>query len=188
MAELGVEVVSHPTLVSPIGSIRYTPNPNLTIRSILQALPQPITAAVFHPPSLQSISMKLQAREARKIARLFLVAALFTIPTFVVGIVGMVALPKAHTFRQHIERPVWGGASLGVIVLWALATPVQFGVGWWVFWAVIAGFILIGLLGYSTRSRMPLFLVAEGGSGGGEISFNLGLWTCSLRSRQLLLI
>jgi hypothetical protein len=76
--------------------------------------------------------MQLQAREARKIARLFLIATIFAIPTFVVGIVGMIALPKSHPFRQHIEKPVWGGAGLGVLVLWALATPVQFGVGWYV--------------------------------------------------------
>jgi Cu+-exporting ATPase len=74
--------------------------------------------------------MKLQAREARKVARLFAIATLFAIPTFVVGIIGMVALSKTHPFRRHIEQPVWGGAALGVIVLWVLATPVQFGVGW----------------------------------------------------------
>ncbi|KAH7343468.1 E1-E2 ATPase-domain-containing protein [Rhizoctonia solani] len=111
LSEIGVEMITRPTIASP-------------------NLPEPITAKVYHPPSLHSIAMKLQAREARKIARLFLVATLFAIPTFVVGIVGMIALPKSHPFRQHIEKPVWGGAGLGIIVLWALATPVQFGVGW----------------------------------------------------------
>ncbi|KDN37191.1 hypothetical protein RSAG8_10323, partial [Rhizoctonia solani AG-8 WAC10335] len=130
LSELGVDMITRPTLASPIGSIRYTPNSKLTIRSILDSLPEPITAKVYHPPSLHSIAMKLQAREARKIARLFLIATLFAIPTFVVGIIGMIALPKSHPLRQHIEKPVWGGAGLGVIVLWALATPVQFGVGW----------------------------------------------------------
>ncbi|KAG8684261.1 hypothetical protein FRC09_015504 [Ceratobasidium sp. 395] len=130
LAEMGVETISRPTLASPIITIRYTPDSNLTIRSILNTLPQPITGIVYHPPSLHSISMRLQAREARKVARLFTIATLFAIPTFVVGIIGMVALPKTHPFRQHIEKPVWGGAGLGVIVLWALATPVQFGVGW----------------------------------------------------------
>ncbi|KEP50109.1 copper resistance-associated P-type ATPase [Rhizoctonia solani 123E] len=130
LSELGVDMITRPTLASPIGSIRYTPNSKLTIRSILDNLPEPITAKVYHPPSLHSIAMKLQAREARKVARLFLIATLFAIPTFIVGIVGMIALPKSHPFRQHIEKPVWGGAGLGVIVLWALATPVQFGVGW----------------------------------------------------------
>ncbi|CAE7107510.1 unnamed protein product [Rhizoctonia solani] len=130
LSELGVNMITRPTLASPIGSIRYTPNSKLTIRSIMESLPEPITAKIYHPPSLHSIAMKLQAREARKIARLFLIAALFAIPTFVVGIIGMIALPKSHPFRQHIEQPVWGGAGLGVIVLWVLATPVQFGVGW----------------------------------------------------------
>lgn len=130
LSSMGVDLISRPTLASPIGSIRYTPNPDLTIRTILQALPEPITAMVYHPPSIQSISMKLQAREARKIARLFIIATLFAIPTFVIGIIGMVALPKTHPFREQVEQPVWGGAALGVVVLWALATPVQFGVGW----------------------------------------------------------
>ncbi|CAE6447725.1 unnamed protein product [Rhizoctonia solani] len=127
---IGVDVITRPTFASPIGSIRYTPSPKLTIRSILESLPEPITAKIYHPPSLHSIAMKLQAREARKIARLFLISTLFAIPTFVVGIIGMIALPKSHPFRQHIEKPVWGGAGLGVVVLWGLATPVQFGVGW----------------------------------------------------------
>ncbi|KAJ1308973.1 hypothetical protein OPQ81_004656 [Rhizoctonia solani] len=130
LSGIGVEMITPPTLASPIGSIHYTPSSKLTIRSILENLPEPIGAKVYHPPSLHSIAMKLQAREARKIARLFLIATLFAIPTFVVGIIGMIALPKSHPFRQHIEKPVWGGAGLGVIVLWALATPVQFGVGW----------------------------------------------------------
>lgn len=126
---MNVDVLSQPTLASPIMTIRYTPDANLTIRSILKALPQPITGTVYHPPSVHSISMRLQAREARKVARLFAIATLFTIPVFVVGIVGMVVLSKSHPFRRHLEEPVWGGAGLGVVVLWALATPVQFGVG-----------------------------------------------------------
>ncbi|KAG9105046.1 hypothetical protein FRC06_000019 [Ceratobasidium sp. 370] len=130
ISEMGVEVISRPTLASPIMTLRYIPDSKLTIRSILDTLPHPITGAVYHPPSLHSISMRLQAREARKIARLFAIATLFAIPTFVVGIVGMIALPKTHAFRRHLEQPVWGGAALGVIILWALATPVQFGVGW----------------------------------------------------------
>ncbi|KAG9122259.1 hypothetical protein FRC07_001455 [Ceratobasidium sp. 392] len=130
LSEMGVDIMSRPTLSSPIMTLRYTPDSKLTIRSILNTLPQPITGTIYHPPSLHSISMKLQAREARKVARLFVIATLFTIPTFVVGIIGMVALPKSHSFRRHVEQPVWGGAGLGVIVLWALATPVQFGVGW----------------------------------------------------------
>ncbi|QRW01867.1 copper(2+) exporting ATPase [Ceratobasidium sp. AG-Ba] len=130
LLEMGVEVVSRPTLASPIATIRYVPNSKLNIRAILASLPSPIRATIYHPPSIHSISMRLQAREARKIAWLFTIATLFAIPTFVVGIVGMVALPKVHPFRRHVEQPVWGGAALGVIVLWALATPVQFGVGW----------------------------------------------------------
>ncbi|KAF8605270.1 heavy metal translocatin [Ceratobasidium sp. AG-I] len=130
LTEMKVDVLSSPSIASPIVTIRYTPDSNLTIRSILKALPHPITGSVYHPPSVHSISMRLQAREAHKIARLFAIATLFAIPTFVVGIIGMVALSKSHPFRRHIETPVWGGAGLGVIVLWALATPVQFGVGW----------------------------------------------------------
>ncbi|KAF8759935.1 Retinoic acid induced 16-like protein [Rhizoctonia solani] len=114
LSTIGIDMITRPSLASPIGSIRYTPNSKLTIRSILGNLPEPIIAKIYHPPSLHSIAMKLQAREARKIARLFLIATLFA----------------SHPLRQRIEKPVWGGAGLGVIVLWALATPVQFGVGW----------------------------------------------------------
>lgn len=44
-------------------------------------------------------------------------------------IVGMVILPPHHPFRMVWERPVWGAANLGTVIMWPLATVVQFGVG-----------------------------------------------------------
>lgn len=41
----------------------------------------------------------------------------------------MVILPRQHPFAMYWMRPVWGRATLGTVVLWPLATVVQFGVG-----------------------------------------------------------
>jgi hypothetical protein len=45
------------------------------------------------------------------------------------AIVGMVLLPSHSAFRTMWMKPVWGAANLGTVVLWPLATIVQFGVG-----------------------------------------------------------
>lgn len=45
------------------------------------------------------------------------------------AIVGMVLLPSRSAFRTIWMKPVWGAANLGTVVLWPLATIVQFGVG-----------------------------------------------------------
>jgi P-type Cu+ transporter len=56
-------------------------------------------------------------------------AAIFTIPTFIIGVVGMMLLPQGNHFRQWCEGiGWWGGASRAVILLWIIATIVQFGI------------------------------------------------------------
>lgn len=43
--------------------------------------------------------------------------------------VGMVLLPDGNAMARNIRRPVWGAAELGTLIIWPLATLVQFGVG-----------------------------------------------------------
>jgi Cu+-exporting ATPase len=92
-------------------------------------IPKPFTAKIYHPPSLLSRSKELHIREARRLTTLFAIALLFAIPTFVIAIVGMTILPSSNKFRMWCETPLWGGANRSIIILWILATFVQFGVG-----------------------------------------------------------
>ncbi|KAG8961148.1 hypothetical protein FRC03_005704 [Tulasnella sp. 419] len=117
------------TEASPVTKIIYTPSNTFTIREIIGAFNDPFSAKIMQPTSLFSRARHLQAREARKLSILFAISLLFAIPTFVIGIVGMVILKSNHPFRQWCEEPVWGGAARAVPILGALATIVQFGVG-----------------------------------------------------------
>ncbi|KDQ20362.1 hypothetical protein BOTBODRAFT_395063 [Botryobasidium botryosum FD-172 SS1] len=117
------------TLESPRMTIVYIPSPELTIRTLL-SLPTPFSGSLYQPPTLFSRSRALQAREARRLLRLFLVSTLFAIPTFVFGVMGMMLLPSGNAFRQYCDAPVWGGATRAVVAIFVLATCVQFGIGW----------------------------------------------------------
>ncbi|KAG8831427.1 hypothetical protein FRC17_003163 [Serendipita sp. 399] len=109
--------------------ICYTPSTSLNIRTILSNTPHPFTASIYVPPSLQSRSRELQQKEARKMLRLFLMSAVFAIPTFIIGVVGMMLLPRTNSFRRWCQGAGWwGGASRAVILLWIFATIVQFGI------------------------------------------------------------
>jgi hypothetical protein len=48
------------------------------------------------------------------------------------GIVGMVILPPGNILHEFTMRPTWGAAKMGTIIIWPIATVVQFGVGRWV--------------------------------------------------------
>ncbi|PVG02053.1 heavy metal translocatin [Serendipita vermifera] len=112
-----------------LSTLRYTPTETLTIRAILSKSPHPFTASLYTPPSLYSRSREIQRKEARKTLRLFLASTVFAIPTFIIGIVGMLLLPETNPFRQWCQGVGWwGGASRAVILLWILATLVQFGI------------------------------------------------------------
>lgn len=110
-------------------TVRYVPSSSLNIRTILEKVPHPFSATVHQPPSIHSRSREIQMKEKQKITRLFLLSFIFAIPTFIIGVVGMMLLPKKNRFRQWCEGiGWWGGASRAVILLWVLATIVQFGI------------------------------------------------------------
>ncbi|KAL1408194.1 hypothetical protein Q8F55_004999 [Vanrija albida] len=120
------------TLKAPVTTITYAPHDPLTIRDILQSLTDvapEFDAEVVRNQSLSERSREMQRHEVKILGSHLAVAFLFAIPTFIIGIVSMVLLPKRNGFRQYFMEPVWGGADRGTIALFALATPVQFGVG-----------------------------------------------------------
>ena len=112
-----------------ISTVRYQPSSSFTIRTICASAPQPFKATVYHPPSLYSRSREIQIREAESRIRQFLISLVFAIPTFVFGIIGMIALPTSNPFRQWCDTPGWwGGASRAVVLLFIFATLTMFSV------------------------------------------------------------
>ena len=109
----------------------YAPSAHTTLRSILSDLASLDPAfKVVHvtPPSLASRSAELARREFLDYAVRFAVALVFAVPTFVVGMLAP-ALDESAPLRQRLAAPAWGGATVAEVTLFALATPVQFGVG-----------------------------------------------------------
>ncbi|BEJ17273.1 hypothetical protein CspHIS471_0606740 [Cutaneotrichosporon sp. HIS471] len=121
------------TLHAPVTTLSYIPRDPLTIRDILgqlTALAPEFDAEVVRQQSLSERSQEIQRREVKLLAAHLAVAVLFAIPTFIIAIVSMVLLKADHPFRRFWDQPVWGGANLGTVTQWPLATVVQFGVGW----------------------------------------------------------
>lgn len=122
--------ISH---TNPISSLSYTPIPGVNglnlrrVKSSVESLG--FTLSVDHEESLEARGRRAQLKERRLILIRFGTSFLFAIPTFVIAVVGMSLLSADDPFRLYWDEPVWGGASRGTVSLFALATPVQFGVG-----------------------------------------------------------
>ncbi|WVF69120.1 hypothetical protein IAT40_003894 [Kwoniella sp. CBS 6097] len=129
---LPVETYTPITLHSPITTITYIPHPPLTIRRLLEGISEvapEFEAEVVKTQSLSERSRLIQRREVKILALHCLAAIVFAIPTFIIGIVGMVLVNGHNQFKMDVMKPIWGAANLGTIILWPLATIVQFGVG-----------------------------------------------------------
>lgn len=112
------------TKIKDISTVKYVPSANLNIRAILD-FSAPIKASLYIPPSITTRSRDIQQRETDHLTKLFFIAFLIAIPTFIVGVVGMSLVPKSNAFRRWCEQPIWGGAMRSVVALWILATFVQ---------------------------------------------------------------
>ncbi|WWC88506.1 uncharacterized protein L201_003417 [Kwoniella dendrophila CBS 6074] len=127
-----IETYTPLTLNSPITTISYIPYQPLTIRDLLHGISNispEFEANIMKTQSLSERSKHIQKKEVKILASHCLVAIVFAIPTFIIAIVSMILLPEHNTFRMRMMEPIWGGANLGTLILWPLATVVQFGVG-----------------------------------------------------------
>nr|XP_018262226.1 uncharacterized protein I303_05242 [Kwoniella dejecticola CBS 10117]OBR84384.1 hypothetical protein I303_05242 [Kwoniella dejecticola CBS 10117] len=129
---LPVETYTPITLHQPVTIISYIPHEPLTIRDLVDGIggvaPE-FEVEVVKTQSLNEKSQKIQKREVKILASHCAVAIIFAIPTFIIAIVSMILLPSSNAFKMHMMKPVWGAANLGTVILWPLATVVQFGVG-----------------------------------------------------------
>lgn len=146
------------SLSSPVTTVTYTPHAPLTIRDILKSLSDvapEFDAEIARVQSLSERSREIQRREVKILASHLAVAIVFAIPTFIIGIVAMVILPSSNGFRKYWHVPAWGGANRATLALWALASIVQFGVGWLFYKRALNSLLPI------LRSFVPSFLLAH---------------------------
>lgn len=122
------------TLEQPFTTISYIPRPPsvFTLRH-LQSQIAALGPFTIHPinasTTLASLSQRAATRESHHLLLLLLIAFIFAIPTFVIAIVAMSLLPPSHPLAVYFNAPIWNSATRGTLSLFALATPVQFGVG-----------------------------------------------------------
>ncbi|KZT57332.1 heavy metal translocatin [Calocera cornea HHB12733] len=126
LSELDIKVLSPPSSAADLFTLSYIPTPTLTIRTILSSLPSPLTGTLYRPPTLSELARKSQLKELYHRLIAFGLSFLFAIPTFIIGIVGMLLLPSTNSLNMWCMAPAWGGATAGTLFLFALATPVYF--------------------------------------------------------------
>ncbi|CAG8761415.1 6946_t:CDS:1, partial [Acaulospora morrowiae] len=76
-------------------------------------------------------NIKKRARaEQKKLLRRFISSLFFAVPTFIVAMVFMLALPETNRVRMAFEYQLVPGLELATLILFVLSTPVQFLLGY----------------------------------------------------------
>lgn len=123
-----LEVITPPTRQRPIMKLSYVPDaPSFTIRQILAAIEASdpsFSASIYHPPSLEERSKRIQRQHQLQILWRVIFTGIVCVPSFVIGIVYMSLLPMKA--KHFIMSPWTSGISRAQIALFIMATPVYF--------------------------------------------------------------
>ncbi|ORX78321.1 heavy metal translocatin [Basidiobolus meristosporus CBS 931.73] len=87
-------------------------------------------ATVVQPSTKGPSIQERHAHETRSLLIRFLWALSFAIPAFIIGIIFDVALSKENRVRRAFASEVCPGLSVSFLIMWILATPVQFILAW----------------------------------------------------------
>ncbi|TIB57755.1 hypothetical protein E3P78_04130 [Wallemia ichthyophaga] len=123
------------TLDHPFVTVTYTPNsPLLTVRSIIRdihhAHPKFTITAVENNSANSSRSTAIHLAESKAWLVRVAVSAVFSFAALVINVIGMELLNEDHPVRRELERPIWGQATVGIVVMFLLSSPVYLIVGW----------------------------------------------------------
>lgn len=125
-----LDIVQRPTLERPIAKLTYTPEaPDFTIRHILAAIEASDTAlkaSVFHPPTLEERSKRIQRHHQKQILYRVILTAVICVPTFVIGIAYMDLVSGQDPSKIFLTEPWTSGISRAQMALFIMATPVYF--------------------------------------------------------------
>ena len=122
--QLGLLSFTAITSRNNVSKITYRPSKSLTIRKILD-FPSPINGVIKKHPSIHTLGRESQRREAKSLSRLLLLSFIISVPTFIIGVVGMTLLPKSNAFRMWCEEVVFGGCQRAILALFVLSTLSQ---------------------------------------------------------------
>ncbi|CAG8600095.1 5330_t:CDS:2, partial [Acaulospora colombiana] len=73
---------------------------------------------------------KRSEREQKKLKKRFLFSLLFAVPTFIIAMIFMLALPSTNKIRMAFEYQLTPGLEVSTLILFILSTPVQFILGY----------------------------------------------------------
>lgn len=128
--EDSIKILQRPEIRKPIMQVAYLPDGAISIRSIIGAVADvdpAFTVSIYHQPTLEERSRRLQQAEKRSIMYRLLFAGVIAIPTFVIGVVYMSLVPKDNKTRIWFEEPIWGGNVTRIEwALFIITTPVMF--------------------------------------------------------------
>lgn len=131
-AEGKFKVLKLPSLSEPKTQIAYQParRQDWTVRrfiSAIQAVDPAFYVQIYHPPTLEEHSHRIQHLERMSILRRLIFTGIVAIPSFIIGVVFMALVPKHNTNRMWLEQPIWAGnASRIEWALFIMTTPVMF--------------------------------------------------------------
>lgn len=119
------------TLENTVSTLTYIPNPpDFTLRTFRRAITElGFTISVIKTETLQDRAKLAQLRERKRILMRLGICTIFCIPTFIIGVVFASLLSEDNSTKMYWHHAVWGGASRITVALFALATPIQFGIG-----------------------------------------------------------
>jgi cation transport ATPase len=120
------------TLAGPTLAVTYIPTSTTTVRSILadiEALDPAFQTSISIPPSISSRSALHARKELYSLLVRLVFAFLFVPPTLLIAVIVPTFLSQSHPLRISTSHQIIGQATKGDIILWALATPVQFLIG-----------------------------------------------------------
>ncbi|KAK9478080.1 E1-E2 ATPase-domain-containing protein [Lipomyces japonicus] len=134
LEEYGKSVEVHSGLVSQDNNVvrlSYIPSvPSVTLRGIIQDLSQispQFKFTVVHPPTLEERARKIALQERRRLMTRLILSIIVAIPTFILGIVMMMLLPKTNKYYQYVMEPMWvGRVGRGIWAMFFLSTVVYF--------------------------------------------------------------
>ncbi|KAK6337773.1 hypothetical protein TWF696_001253 [Orbilia brochopaga] len=125
------------TVVKPLYStslpevtIKYTPQPDITVRTLIKTIEgiDPALKVTVKPAqTLEDRSALVHKAEVRRLAVRFALCVICAIPTFIIGIVFMALLPADNKYRVWSEREIWkGNVTIAEWSLLIISTPVYF--------------------------------------------------------------
>lgn len=123
-------ITQTPTFKDPLITIVYRPSPpDLTVRTFISAInasDEAFQASVYHPPTLEERSRRMQRKEQRDILMRLIFTAVVAIPTLIIGVVFMSLVPSSNPTRQWLQQPILAGNAMRMEwALFFMTTPVM---------------------------------------------------------------